>query len=283
MTVDTDSLRQLDAALLEAHLDPGLLRLAALVTALRSVDGLALPELWAAVPPVRLARLLETGAEAAVRERLFAVDPSGSLLMALEGLPQSWWSRRERVTVIISGFTPFGEHLENPSWDVALAMATVLGQTYRIKTERVPVNYAVAESFGAEQLSQVEQGLLVHIGLAASAGSLRLEYFAHNRRQVDAPLCPAGPDALATCLALADLGAAFNRSHSSGLNAVVSADAGDYVCNAIYYHSLLSVRRRRHADGCGEALMIHVPPVDGERARAIGYDLGESLASLLAE
>lgn len=181
-----------------------------------------------------------------------------------------------------TGFGPFGEHAWNPSAAVADAAFARRGDIDTI--EQLDVTWAAAESAVGGWFTGPGRRLAIHIGLAGERSWISLESVAHNRcgetpdihgeRRTGA-LVDGGSDAHATALplsALRDLLAALVP-----LEVRITDDAGSYVCNATYYHAL------RHAQAAGgDALFVHVPPMDPDQARAFGTALADAITSLFA-
>ncbi len=67
------------------------------------------------------------------------------------------------------------------------------------------------------------------------------------------PILPAGPEALSSTLPVDRLAL---RLSENGLPAVVTEDAGDYLCNHALYRSLLRERESARPRGVG---FLHVP------------------------
>jgi pyroglutamyl-peptidase len=175
---------------------------------------------------------------------------------------------RERpMSLLFTGFEPFGSHAFNPSSVVAQAAATASGGSF----ELLPVSFAAARAAGEVS---AHYDTVVHIGLAAATAWVRLERFAHNlRMEADHPeqesdpdsvlrLEEAGPLALETVVPLS----ALRQCLTSGWDVRHSRDAGTYVCNATYYWSLRLSRASR-------VLFVHVPAWNEHQARLFGETL----------
>lgn len=184
--------------------------------------------------------------------------------------------------VVLTGFEPFLEYDYNPSWDVAQAAAAVhsaQAHLLAVDFESAPEAHLVFEQDGTP-------GLLVHFGVAARRDHVAFERFAHNicgarddRRQVDESreeLVEGGPLALQTDVRLGRLVERYGELAGAEVPlAEISRDAGTYVCNAAYYHSL-----RAFHDSPIDVLFIHVPMLEPDRARRLGAHLAQVLAPL---
>ena len=182
----------------------------------------------------------------------------------------------------ITGFEPFLDHRTNPSAQVARALGARLNEAREsAQVEVLPVTYERARSFAREH-SILSDVVVLHLGLASRRSHLSLEQLAHNRhgdvldnsgelygadplRRLD----PHGPPQRASALDLVALQSALIGLEANGLpEARVTHDAGQYVCNAIYYHTL-------ERTPC--AAFLHVPWLSDRQADALGRALGEAL------
>jgi pyroglutamyl-peptidase len=189
------------------------------------------------------------------------------------------------LQVLITGFGPFLDHARNPSWEVAQSFAEALSDSFSVSCEQLPVTYADAARFAERMAVEQGQRLVVHFGLAAERTEISLERYAHNCRgptpdeseptRYDWPdvVVPDGPTALETRLDVRELAAKLDQTSHHG--ARVSRDVGEYVCNAIYYHSLRAVSFAKQADRPAEALFVHVPPLDSTDAESVGTRFGQ--------
>lgn len=238
----------------------------------------------------RLLRLVCAGFRPALRDGLEAraTDPEA----LLGEVPESWWFDSSRLRVVATGFGPFLDHARNPSWEAARAFAEVVGADYQTACDELAVTYEAARGFADETALHDGQVIVVHFGLAASAQKVRVERYAHNcrgakpdesgRRDWPDWLAADGPAALETLLDVGALVASCAEIGAELPEVGVSRDPGDYVCNAIYYHSLAAVDAARRADRAAEALFVHVPPVDSVQARRLGAAIGEGMRAHLS-
>lgn len=177
---------------------------------------------------------------------------------------------------VFTGFEPFGDHLYNPSWDVAQGAAEALsGTAYELE-----VTFEAARRYAGWLLPEGsgtgdEARRLVMFGLAGRASEIRFERFAHNLRGVEdfgeEPLEPGVAMLRATALDVSALARRWKTRREADMPMpAVSRDTGNYVCNALYWHTLGRV---------GTALFVHVPPMEPALARRVGARLAEVLAS----
>lgn len=207
-----------------------------------------------------------------------------------------------------TGFGPFLDHQYNPSWEVAQGFARALPAGFCARAQRLDVTFEVAQTFAEDVYFGAQPGgpapdfglpeWLVHFGLAARAERLKFEVFGYNRRGQTADASAPGARA---CLEGQLLGGAepFYRTgidvarmreifeqigepKACGLRACTSDDPGDYVCNAIYYHSLRVAEQMRARGTPAQVLFVHVPALDPARAGQVGEAVAASFREYLA-
>jgi pyroglutamyl-peptidase len=171
-----------------------------------------------------------------------------------------------------TGFQPFLAHAYNPSWDAATAAAEALAS----RAYELEVTFEAAERDAAWL---VQPGrCVVMFGLAAKSVDVRFERFAHNVRGIapleEGPLDDSEDTLRETAVDIGALAMAWDEvALKHGLpRAALSRDAGNYVCNAIYWHALGA------CENDAQALFVHIPPVTPEIAK----EIGQRLAGLLA-
>jgi len=171
-----------------------------------------------------------------------------------------------------TGFQPFREHTYNPSWDAAAAAAEVLAS----RAYELEVTFEAAERDAAWL---VQSGrCVVMFGLSAKSWNVQFERFAHNLRGIapleEGPLDDSEDVLRETSLDISALAKAWDEEAlKHGLpRAALSRDAGNYVCNAIYWHALGACKDD------AQALFVHIPPVTPEIAKEIGQRLARLLA-----
>jgi pyroglutamyl-peptidase len=154
--------------------------------------------------------------------------------------------------LLVTGFEPFGEHATNPSALLAKSFDGVV----------LPVSYARAADALSAAIDDRDPELVVCFGLADGDTAISVERFAHNLEEADiidndgargsgAEIDPAGPLALRSTLPVDEIVAALR---ADGLPAVVSRDAGGYLCNHIFYVLMRTLDPYRIGG------FVHVPP-----------------------
>lgn len=171
-------------------------------------------------------------------------------------------------TVVVTGFTPFGTHTENPSAHVVRALgADGAGpRGTRLVTEVLPTSFARATGRVRALLEEHEPALLLALGLAEDRSVLTVERVGVNLvdaripdvdgdQPVDVPVREGGPDAH---LVTIDVRAAVAAARGTGIEATTSSTAGLYVCNAVLYTALDAARSAQAGTRAG---FLHLPSV----------------------
>lgn len=200
------------------------------------------------------------------------------------------WQTPLKPRLIWTGFEPFDVHASNPSGAVA-ANAAELSQSPRWDCEALtlPVTYDQAKRFAIEHDTAPERPLfLLHVGLAAARAEVCFEVFAHNITgskpdndgQCGPPsrvLDPLGPLSRRTSLPVVRMCELWTHMVPP-LGCRESHDAGDYICNAILYHSLGHLERRA---GPGAAIFIHLPALKPSIYEPVANTLAELITGLV--
>lgn len=164
--------------------------------------------------------------------------------------------------IVITGFGPFEEVGDNPSGDVALALAAAPPEGTEVLAGILATSFRRAPEAFDDLLAGADRppDLLLGLGVHREAG-FRVERRGRGgltgteRRDVDggtaAEAAVAGP-ALVTGIDLEALVAEVDREFDERIR--VSEEAGGYVCEHLYRH-LLEVGRERGIP----ALFVHVP------------------------
>lgn len=169
--------------------------------------------------------------------------------------------------LLVTGFGPFPNAAENPTETLVRDIAGDLPENFGASALRalvLPTDYRRSWSALRRAQAGFPADIIVHFGLAGRAETLILERT--GRKRVDparpdaAGFAPpsgrarrSGPEALAARFPLDAVLAALTRA---GFPAVLSDDAGAYVCNATLYRSLLATG----ADVRRLVGFVHVPP-----------------------
>ncbi|KAI1883059.1 hypothetical protein AGOR_G00241350 [Albula goreensis] len=188
----------------------------------------------------------------------------------------------DKITVVVTGFGPFGGHTVNASWVAVQELQKLgLGPDVELYVHEVPVEYQTVNSLVPSLWEQYRPQLMVHVGVSGLATTVTLEKCGHNygyERLDTSSFCPdsqccveGGPECIHSVI---DMDSICKRVTASGVGVSlsVSKDAGRYLCDYTYYTSLNLSR--------GHAAFIHVPPL-GKPYSA--EELGRALRAILLE
>jgi pyroglutamyl-peptidase len=161
--------------------------------------------------------------------------------------------------VLLTGFGPFAGFPVNPSWESIKPLEGQRFGGFEVRTVELPVEWDAAPRLLAAALQEHQPGIVISAGVAGSDTKMRLETTARNEEEGadnlgvmrnGTPCVAGGPATYATRLPLDRVAPAL----ASSLGAVISDNAGTYICNQIFYHLMHQV------DAAGTmAGFIHTP------------------------
>lgn len=167
--------------------------------------------------------------------------------------------------VLITGFTPFGNDVVNPSYEAVKRLPDVLLGVQLIKVEVPSVFYQAIQRV-RELIDQHHPDVIIHVGQAGGRFGITLERVAINlddarisdndgQQPVDTPVVEGGNAAYFTTLPVK---AMVKKMKEHNIPASLSTTAGTFVCNHLMYGTL------HHLDSigklsCVKAGFIHVP------------------------
>ena len=168
-------------------------------------------------------------------------------------------------TILITGFGPFPGVPHNVSAAIAVAVGNAISRRFpstRVVATALPTEWEIAPERISDLICDLKPALALHFGVSGLAQGFVIETIARNETgRVDAAgllpasgfLEPFGPDEIPTQLPAGRIHARLKRL---GLPARLSRDAGTYLCNAVFYRSVLTQRELGHG---GRSGFIHVP------------------------
>lgn len=188
-------------------------------------------------------------------------------------------------TILITGFAPFAGAAENPSWR-AVRLVPALLPAHRVVIAELPVEFTRAADQLDALVAEHLPGLVIATGVASRRTQVTPEQVAVNqidariadnagRQPRQAPIVTGGPASYTSTLPLT---AAVTAARRAGVPAEISADAGRYVCNEVFYRLM-----RTTADDPGiRAGFVHVPPTlpPADVARALAAVVEVCVADL---
>jgi len=179
-------------------------------------------------------------------------------------------ARVSRPTVLLTGFGPFRNVRRNASATLVrrLAREARLALPHcRFAAAVLPTEWVRAPSLLSELYERHDPALALHFGVASNIRGFRIETEARNfcRMSTDAAgslpvsgcLCESGAPELAATVSVADIA---RHLEAQGFEAKLSHDAGGYLCNAVFYRSL--VEARVHGNRC-KVGFVHIPVDSG--------------------
>lgn len=191
--------------------------------------------------------------------------------------------------VLITGFGPFPGVPRNISATVAERLGHAVRRRFpsaHVVFSALPTEWHIAPDHVGDLVADLRPRVALHFGVSEQAQGFVIETVARNHaHKVDAAgmmpelplLDPFGPPEMATQLPAARLRTRLERL---GLPVRLSRDAGAYLCNAVFYRSVLA---QRAADNGGRSGFIHLPVrvpdrhLPGERRRPTSLDLDRAV------
>lgn len=198
-------------------------------------------------------------------------------------------------TILVTGFGPFPGAPFNPTAALTKRLARLRRPALadvKIVPHIFPTRYAAVDRDLPRLIARYKPDALLMFGLATRAKSLRVETRARNALTLLADASGSGPrrPAIATGAASGMQMPAPTRRllaaiRSTGVPAVLSRDAGRYLCNYLCWRATETVRKK---GGPRLAAFVHVPAIacgarrPGKRRRLSVDDLARAGSALLA-
>ncbi|KAI9783537.1 MAG: hypothetical protein M1839_003707 [Geoglossum umbratile] len=208
-------------------------------------------------------------------------------------------SGKAQYAVLVTGFGPFDGVEENPSFSVIVTLPTEIhlpdGRSIRLYIHRTPVPVAydhVLKLVPTLYRQYPAMDYFVHVGVNAEAEDYQIEKRARKgdyvRKDVtgrgfegsDSEFWRSLPQELSTAVDVDRLiKTAFSGEGTPKVSA--SEDAGLFLCEFIYYNSLLAAKNLRDEGGRNvSGVFVHVPGGDGPDDIRIGRDV---LVAIISE
>jgi pyroglutamyl-peptidase len=167
------------------------------------------------------------------------------------------------ITVLLTGFEPFGGDAANPSGDAVRAVAERWSGPAELITAVLPVTFADAGARMRELIAAHDPDIVIASGLAGNRAAVSVERVAVNlvdaripdnagAQPIDEPSAPSAPAGYFATLPVKAIAAAVG---DAGIPAALSHSAGTFVCNHVMFAALDEASGR---DGV-RAGFIHVP------------------------
>ena len=147
------------------------------------------------------------------------------------------------MTILLTGFEPFGGESVNPSWQIAQALDGWACEGRTVRAVRLPCAFGDALRTLDDALAAHRPELVVCLGQAGGRTEISLERVALNvddaripdnlgRQPIDAAVVAGGPAAYFSTLPIK---AIARDLREAGVAAAVSNTAGTFVCNHVFY------------------------------------------------
>ncbi|KAI1301506.1 Pyroglutamyl-peptidase 1 [Halotydeus destructor] len=187
-----------------------------------------------------------------------------------------------KPTVIVTGFGPFRSYVTNASWE---SVKLVEIDDVNLIKQEIEVAYEAVDKCLDHLWTKYEPVLVIHCGVSYAARGLVLESVAYSSEYRNADVRGRLPGAecqdghcqqLCTQLNLEHVISVINGTHDDGhikLRAQCSTDAGRYLCEYVYFHSLKRDPSR--------TLFIHVPELTFFSAQEIAQALAVAIKAVL--
>ena len=165
--------------------------------------------------------------------------------------------------ILITGFGPFGRFAENPTEHCVRKLA-VEDRRDHVRTLVLPVDYRSAFEILRQELAEHPPEFLFLLGLSIGARRLKLELVTRNCLSTQLPdinnfmpdnqrILDNGPETYRTNL---DIDRFESFLSKNNLDVERSEDAGDYLCNYVYYRALHLIESENLST---RALFVHTP------------------------
>ena len=186
-------------------------------------------------------------------------------------VPTSSPDPKSTLTVLVTGFGPFGPHTLNPSGQLAAELDGHSIAGARVVGRRLETSTATVAGRLVDALDELQPSVLICLGLAPGRPALSLERVAVNVRDfpmpdndgalpVDEPIDADGPDGRLSRLPLR---AILHRWREQDIPGHISNTAGTYLCNQTMYLACAESAARGISAG-----FIHIPDTPQSAAAA---------------
>ncbi len=191
------------------------------------------------------------------------------------------------VTVLVTGFDPFGGEAINPSGEAVKRLDGREIGGARVVARILPATFAGSGPALGRAIDEVGPDIVIAVGQADGRTALSLERVAINvqdaripdndgAKPVDEPVVAGGPAAYWSSLPIKAMAAALRQE---GIPAEISQTAGTFVCNHLFYSLAHVIATRRPGLRGG---FIHIPLLPEQAARNPAKYGSMSLATIVA-
>lgn len=173
---------------------------------------------------------------------------------------------RRRDTILLTGFGPFPGVAENASQRLVPKLAHLAARRFsahRVVSRILPTEWERAPARLEDLYARERPKLVLHFGVSPQANAYVIETVARNTRKAaqdaagalprDEVVVRGGPAEIAARLPAEDI---KERLNAINVPAVMSQDAGSYLCNALLYRSLVCAEQIVEPEAVG---FFHIP------------------------
>jgi pyroglutamyl-peptidase len=173
--------------------------------------------------------------------------------------------------ILLTGFTPFGNEVINPSWEAVRLLHDERIAGHRVMAHLLPTAFHDSQRELDSLVGELEPAIMLGVGQAGGRSRLSIERVAINvqdarlpdntgAQPIDEPVIPGGPAAYFSTLPIKAMLAALQ---AEGLPVEISNSAGTYVCNHIAYLMLHLAAQRKGV----RAGFMHIPYLPEQAVR----------------
>jgi pyroglutamyl-peptidase len=167
------------------------------------------------------------------------------------------------MSILVTGFEPFGGRARNPSEHVVRAIGK-MHPPDSVIAEILPVEYDAAHRRLEQLIDQHHPAAWIGFGLNQRAGAIVLERVAVNSDdatiadnsgdlRLGRPIDPSGADSYRSTLPLQRIADAMGHQH---IPVSFSDSAGRFVCNHVFYQAINLLKRTNPSALAG---FVHIP------------------------
>lgn len=193
------------------------------------------------------------------------------------------------IRILVTGFGPF----PGVPFNASSVLVEQLAETEPRSVPRamifsaiLPTDWNLAADLSRRLVTRFEPDVILHFGVSRRCSGFEVETQARNlvspfldhagRAPVGRTVRRGAPPMLKATLPAPLL---VQRLRIAGLPAVLSSDAGRYLCNAVLYETLLHIRDRKPAPLVG---FIHIPALPSESGNGAFGDAARAWRELKA-
>ncbi|MDP8002839.1 MAG: pyroglutamyl-peptidase I [Caldisphaera sp.] len=194
----------------------------------------------------------------------------------------------KEISVLLTGFEPFGGESVNPSEivsrDVTKQIDNTLFKDFKIKAKYavIPVSFKRSSEALIKVLKETKPLIAISLGQWGGIPYITVERVAVNLKDsiatdndgvtaTDEPIEPSGPAAYFTTLPLKVI---LTNLRNNGIPASISNSAGTYMCNLVFYELMHFSAKEKYPIKAG---FMHVPYLPEQVAMKKGEALPPSM------